>query len=453
MSFIDRLARAFAADGRSLYLVGGCVRDALLDIEVHDYDLTTDAIPDVVKRLIKKAEPKCSIYDVGEKFGTIGAVFGGDVFEITTYRSETYTPGNRKPEVEFGTSLEGDLARRDFTINAMARPAAGGELVDPFGGQRDLQAQIVRAVGDPDERFAEDPLRLLRAVRFSAQFGFRIEPETRAAIARCADSLQTISAERIAQELNKILASPRPSGPIRELCDLGLMRHIVPEFVELREPSRTSARHKDTFEHTLMVMDRAPRVLTVRWGAMLHDIAKPRTMTVDDDEVHFYGHEIVGERLARRILTRLKYDRATIDRVATLVFMSGRINSYEGEWTDGAVRRLARDAGDALEDLFLLSRSDVTSKRPERVAAAERRVDDLRERYLVLQEEEDIAKIRPPIDGDDLMELFDRPPGPWIRPIKDHLLELVLDGELAPDDRDTAIAIARRLFDEQNAGA
>jgi poly(A) polymerase len=231
------------------------------------------------------------------------------------------------------------------------------------------------------------------------------------------------------------------------------MQHIAPEIMELRSPARTRARHKDVYEHTLAVVDRTPPVLTVRWGALLHDIAKPRTMTVDDEEVevHFYGHEVVGERIARRILNRLKYDRNTVDRVATLVEMSGRINSYEGEWTDGAVRRLARDAGDALEDLFMLSRADVTSKRPERVRAAEQKVDDLRERYLRLQEEEDIARIRPPIDGVDLMALFDRPPGPWIRPIKDRLLAMVLDGELAPDDRERAIEIAREMLAEMDA--
>jgi poly(A) polymerase len=388
---------------------------------------------------------------VGERFGTIGAIFGDDNVEITTYRSESYTPGSRKPQVAFGTSLEGDLARRDFTINAMARPALAGpegmegDLVDPFGGRADLAAHVVRAVGDPDERFAEDPLRLLRAVRFAAQFDFTIEPATWAAIRRNADLLRTISAERIAQEVNKMLVTKRPSRPVRQLCDLGLMRHIVPEFLDLREPAKIRARHKDAFEHTLMVLDRAPPILTVRWGALLHDIAKPRVMSVTDDEVHFYGHETVGERMTRRILNRLKFDRATVDRVSAIVALSGRINSYEGEWTDGAVRRLIREAGDALDDLLMLSRSDVTSRREERVRAAELKVDDLRERALRLQAEEDVSRIRPPIDGNELMELFARPPGPWIRPIKEHLLSLVLDGELAPDDKERAIAIARAM--------
>ncbi|MBM2811675.1 MAG: polynucleotide adenylyltransferase/metal dependent phosphohydrolase, partial [Chloroflexi bacterium] len=388
---------------------------------------------------------------MGERFGTIGGVFGETRVEITTYRSEQYTAGSRKPAVTFGTSLQGDLSRRDFTINAMARPASGGDLVDPFGGQRDLANRVIRAVGNPDERFSEDPLRLLRGVRFAAQRAFDIDPDTWAAMVRNADALRTISAERIAQEMNRIMLMAFPSRPLRQLCDLGLMKFIVPELLDLREPPTRQARHKDTFEHTLQVVDRAPSVLTVRWAALLHDIAKPRVMSINDEEVHFHGHEMVGERMTRRILNRLKMDRATVDRVATTVVLSGRINSYEGEWTDGAVRRLVRDAGDALGDLIMLSRSDVTSRREDRIRAAQRRVDDLIARVERLQTEEDVAKIKPPLDGLELMELFGRGPGPWIRPIKDRLLSMVLDGELAPDDRERATAIARAIVEAESA--
>jgi len=223
------------------------------------------------------------------------------------------------------------------------------------------------------------------------------------------------------------------------------MRHIVPEFLDLRSDN-APGRHKDNFEHTLLVLDRTPPVLTVRWGALLHDIAKPRVMSIEDHEVHFYGHEIVGVRMARKILNRLKLDRGTIDRVCKLVALSGRINSYEGDWTDGAVRRFIREAGDALEDMFMLSRSDVTSRREERVRAAERRVEELRERCERLQEEEDVAKIKPPLDGNDLMQMFGRPPGPWIRPIKERLLTMVLDGDLGTDDRERAAEIAREMM-------
>jgi poly(A) polymerase len=285
-------------------------------------------------------------------------------------------------------------------------------------------------------------------VRFSAQFDFAIEAGTRAAMARNAGALQTISAERITQELNRILVAPRPGRFVRELCDLQLMAFIVPEFLDLRRQGATRARHKDNFEHTLLVLDRTPPVLTVRWGALLHDIAKPRVMSVTESEVHFYGHEQVGRDMARRILHRLKFDRATIHRVCRLVELSGRINSYAGDWTDGAVRRYVREAGDALADLFLLSRADVTSRYPERIQAARRRVDELEERCARLQAEADLAQIKPPLDGDELMALFGLRPGPWIRPIKERLLAMVLDGDLGPDDKEGAAEIARAVMAE-----
>ena len=448
--FLISLERAFSRRQRALYLVGGTVRDHLLGRPVHDIDLTTDAPPTEVKALLRAAGSN-AMYDVGERFGTIGAMFGDEQVEITTYRSESYTPGSRKPEVQFGTSLEADLARRDFTINAMATAPGQTEIIDPFGGRADLDSRLVRAVGNPDERFAEDPLRMLRAVRIAAELHFQIADETLDSIGRSAQALTSISQERISQELNRILLSKPPSLPIRQLCDLGLMQFIMPEFLSLRQYAPGQARHKDNLDHTLRVVDRTPPILTVRWGAMLHDIAKPRVMSVVSDEVHFYGHEMAGARMARKSLGRLKYDRATIERVSRIVELSGRINSYEGEWTDGAVRRLAREAGDAFGDLLLLSRADVTSRREDRVRAAEQRVDALQSRYDALQTEEDIERIRPPIDGTDLMEMFGRGPGPWIRPIKDHLLNLVIEGELAPDDRERAAEIARSLMENAPA--
>jgi poly(A) polymerase len=451
---LETLALSFEARNKSLYFVGGCVRDERLGLPVTDYDCTTDATPDQIKPFVQAAGAD-AIYTVGERFGTIGAIFGDRRVEITTYRTESYAPGNRKPRVAFGTTLEEDLSRRDFTINAMARPVLGGDLVDPYGGQNDLSERLIRAVGDPDERFREDPLRLLRAVRFAAQLGFAIHPDTRASIVRNAESLRNISAERIAQETNKILLFPAPGAAIRQLCELGLMSWIVPEFLDLQKNAEGNARHKDNFAHTLMVVDRAPPVLTVRWAALLHDIAKPRVMSVADDEVHFYGHEQVGRDMATRILRRLKFDRATTERVGKIVELSGRVNSYSADWTDGAVRRFAREAGDALEDLCSLSKADVTSRRPERVRAAEQRVEDLQKRLDELEAETDLARIRPPLDGTDLMKLFNRPPGSqgpwridWIRPIKERLLEMVIDGELAPDDTERAAEVAREILAE-----
>src|SRR3954465_2375239 len=378
-TMLGRLAECFASGGFQAYLVGGSVRDRLLGRPSVDYDLATDAPPDEIKRLLN-ALPAEHIWTVGERFGTIGAHVDGAAVEITTFRSEEYAPRSRKPTVRFGTTLDGDLARRDLTINAIAQDLRSGALVDPFGGERDLAAQLVRAVGNPDERFAEDPLRLLRAVRFVAQLDFRLAPETAAAIARQADLLADISRERIAQEINKVLVAPRAGHGLRLLCDLGLMRHIVPELLAMRGMRQDLYRYKDVFEHTLHVVDNAERELALRWGALLHDIAKPRTISHVDGETHFFGHEVVGEGMSRRILGRLRLDKPLIDKVARLVAMHQRVNNYEGDWTDGAVRRFMREAGEDLEDLFKLSRADVTTRREDKRRAALRRVDELRAR-------------------------------------------------------------------------
>ena len=444
---IPALARAFSERGKALHLVGGSVRDHILRRSTQDLDFTTDARPAAIKPLLRRAGAD-AIFTVGEKFGTVGATFGDTLVEITTYRSERYQPGSRKPRVEFGDSLVGDLSRRDFTINAMAQDVSTGEIVDPFGGLGDLQSRLIRAVGDAAERFQEDPLRLLRAVRLAVQLGFQIEADTRAAVREHADSLATISRERIAQEMNKVLEARRPGLGIRLLCDLSLMRQIVPEVLAMRGMQQDVYHHKDVFEHTLQVVDRAPATLTLRWAALLHDIAKPRTRSVQQGQVHFFGHDHIGEQMARRILNGLRLDRQTVERVARLVRMHQRANSYARDWTDGAVRRFMREAGDALEDLLALSAADVTSRRPERIRAAAQRVTELEERVNAIRAQEDVQKLSSPLDGDELMALFGRGPGPWIKPIKERLLEAVLDGTLAPDDKEAAAVLAREMLAE-----
>jgi poly(A) polymerase len=426
------------------------VRDALLGRLVADLDFAADAAPPTIKQLLRTAGAH-SIYAVGEKFGTVGGIFGPTTVEITTYRSEAYTAGSRKPAVEFGTSLEGDLARRDLTINAMALDPTSGEVIDPFGGQTDLAGRIVRAVGNAAERFTEDPLRLMRAVRFSAQLDFQIHPDTALAIREVSPLLASISRERVAQEMNRILTSNKPAYGIRLLCDLGLMEHAVPEILVMRGTRNDSLQHKDVFEHTLIVTSRVPPDVHLRWAALLHDIAKPRTLTVDRGQVHFYGHDRVGEKMTRRILgpAGLKYDRETVDKVGRLVGLHLRPNGYESDWTDGAVRRFMREAGPLLPDLLTLSRADVTSRRKERVEAARRRVAELEQRCADLAAEAEVARLTSPLDGLELMAMFDRPPGPWIGEIKDHLLELVLDGDLAMDDKERAAEIARELVANQ----
>ena len=372
--------------------------------------------------------------------------------EITTYRSDIYRPDSRKPEVTFGDSLEGDLLRRDFTINAMARDPLTGEVFDPWGGRADLERGIIRAVGnDPLRRFDEDPLRMLRAVRFAAQLGFQIEPATTDAIRDQAATLGKISHERIRDELVKALISPRPDLALRLLVDLGLAPWALPEVLELRGVSQQPAHSKDVFEHVLRVVAGTPPRPALRWGALLHDIAKPRTRSVEDGKVHFFGHEDVGAVMARDILRRLRFDRPFIEFVSKLVRMHMRVNAYLPDWTDGAVRRLMLDAGDALPDLLDLSRADITSYRPEKVARAVARVNELEARCAWLREEAERVPIKSPLDGNDLMALFAREPGPWLRMVKDRLLGMVIDGALEPDDRERATEIARETLAEMDS--
>ncbi len=436
--------------GAELFLVGGMVRDLLLGAPLgRDLDFATSALPPQTERALKSAGG--SVYKIGEKFGTIGAVFGDLQVEVTTYRAEAYQSGSRKPEVAFGRNLVDDLARRDFTINAMALDPRTGAIVDPFGGQADLSSGIVRAVGDPVARFQEDPLRLLRAVRFASRLWFDLEPQTAAAISAAAPALATISRERVRDELEKLLLGPSPSGGIRLLCDLGLAERTLPDVPRLRgmDNELTRGRHKDVFTHTLQVLDRTPPRLALRWAALLHDIAKPATKHVENGKVTFHGHDHKGERMARRILGELHQPSELIERVGRLVGLHLRANAYEGVWTDSAVRRFVLEVGDELiEDLIALSRADVTTGRVERRQAIARSVAELERRIQELRAQEDIARIASPLDGAALMQLFERGPGPWIQPIKDYLKDLVIEGDLEAGDREAAMPIARRLYAE-----
>ena len=488
LELLITLARIFRADGKELYMVGGTVRDLLARRPTSpDIDLTTNARPDDIKRLIGQTHP-AAVVTVGEQFGTVRVHYQRetppdetaheavaerkaaqgdtaspvpaalvvetsgdmDVVEITTYRSDQYSEGSRKPQVTFGDSLEGDLLRRDFTINAMARDPLSGEIVDPYGGREDLERGLIRAVGDdPASRFEEDPLRLLRAARFAAQLGFEIEPNTAQAMAAQAPSLARISRERVRDEFTKLLLTPQPARGLRILVDKGLMPWIVPEVLELCGVSQKPAHSKDVYDHVLRVVERSPARPASRWAGLLHDIAKPRTRTVEDGKVHFFGHEDVGAIMAREILHRLKFDRPFIEYVSRLVKLHMRANAYTSEWTDGAVRRLMLDAGETLHDLLDLSRADITSYRPEKVSRAVARMNELEARCQRLREEAERVPIRSPLDGNDLMEIFAREPGPWLRPLKDYLLGLVIDGRLAPDDREEAAKLAVEFMREQ----
>ncbi|HZR39608.1 MAG TPA: CCA tRNA nucleotidyltransferase [Ktedonobacteraceae bacterium] len=454
LEIIITLAEIFRAHQKQLYMVGGTVRDVLLHRgQSSDADLATDARPDEIKRLVAPTKPSAVVL-VGERFGTVRLHYGSSIVEITTFRSERYNTESRKPEVCFGNSLEEDLSRRDFTINALARDPLNGRIIDMFHGRQDLEHHILRAVGnEPDKRFDEDPLRLLRAVRFAAQLNFTIEPVTRQAIERQAVKLQKISRERIRDEMNKLLLSPHPAKGLDLLVELGLMEWIIPEVLELRgvsqQPQPRAPSTKDVYAHVMMVVERSSPQLATRWGALLHDIAKPRTKSVEDNKVHFFGHEDIGAYMARDILKRLHFDRDFIESVSRLVKLHMRANAYTLDWTDGAVRRLMLDAGEDLLDLLDLSRADITSYRLDKVNRAEARVMELAERCQRLKEEAERVPLKSPLDGNELMAMFGRGPGPWLRPIKEHLLGLVIDGALSPDDKEEAAKIAREMMDKE----
>jgi poly(A) polymerase len=454
LEVIITLAQIFRDQQKQLYMVGGTVRDVLLNRgQSADADLATDARPDEIKRLVAPTRPSAVVL-VGERFGTVRLLYDSNIIEITTFRTERYNAESRKPEVCFGTDLTEDLLRRDFTINALARDPLNGHIIDLFGGRQDLDAHILRAVGnEPDKRFDEDPLRLLRAVRFAAQLDFSIESNTRRSIQRQAAKLQKISRERIRDEMNKLLVSAHPAKGIDLLVELGLMEWIIPEVLELRgvsqQPTVKVPSSKDVYAHVLRVVERSSPRLATRWSALLHDIAKPRTKSVEDNKVHFFGHEDVGAHMAHDILKRLHFDRDFMESVSCIVRLHMRANAYAADWTDGAVRRLMLDIQDDLPDLLDLSRADITSYRVDKVARAAARVTELAERCQALKEEAERVPLKSPLDGNELMELFGRGPGPWLRPLKEHLLGLVIDGELSPDDKEEATRIARAFLSDE----
>ena len=440
--FLDRLAAEAQRRGHALYLVGGSVRDQIMGRLGHDLDLATDAPVSTAKQMLEAAGPD-SIYTIGEKFGTVGDVVGDTTVELTTFRSQ-----DRKAAHDVLAALYTDLAHRDFTINAMARDLGTGELHDPYGGQSDIERRLIRAVGNPEERFREDPVRLLRAVRLAAQLGFAIEPQTTQAIRRLAHLLEGVARERVGDELDRLLLAPKPSEGIHLLDRLGLLPYTIPEILEMHEMERGPHHYKEVYPHTMKVLDRTEPDLILRWAALLHDIAKPRTYSVSDGQVHFIGHDKLGAKMAREILTRLRRPRELVEPVVKLVEEHLRIGMYDPSWTDGAVRRFLRETAPVTERLFALSRADITSQRAHRVAAALARVDALYQRCKELLAREEIEKIRSPLDGHELMRIFGGKPGPWIGQVKDYLLNLVLDGELAQDDKETAERLARQYLKE-----
>jgi poly(A) polymerase len=435
----ERLGSVFAAAGHELHIVGGTVRDALMDRPDVDLDFATDARPDDVLALV---EPLGATWTTGIEFGTVGVQVGARRCEITTFRADRYDRISRIPSVAYGSSLVDDLRRRDFTMNAMALSVAGERrFTDPFGGLVDLARGVLRTPSTPEESFADDPLRMLRAARFVSTLGVTPAPEVVAAMTGMAGELARITAERVQAELSKLLLGTRPRLALELLVDTGLAEVVLPELPALRMAADEHGQHKDVYAHTLQVLDQAIDLESspdpvLRWAALLHDIGKPATRRFEPDgRVTFHHHEAVGARMVRARLRELRYSKDFIDDVAQLVFLHLRFYGYgRGEWTDSAVRRYVVDAGPLLGRLHKLVRSDCTTRNQRKAAALSSAYDALEERIARLREQEELDSIRPDLDGNEIMAVLGIPPGPMVGRAYQHLLGLRMEhGPLGHD--------------------
>jgi poly(A) polymerase len=451
----DRLAKRFALAGHQLYLVGGPVRDALLGRECNDLDFTTDARPDDIVAAVSSLGPT---WTTGIAFGTVGVLVDGRPCEITTFRSDSYDAASRKPEVEFGSTIEADLGRRDFTVNAMAVALpidAAHPIVDPFGGLDDLVAGLLRTPIEAQRSFDDDPLRMLRAARFAAQLGFTVAPDALTAVRAMAPRLEIVSAERIRDELVKLLLAPDPRRGLELLVDTGLIEFCLPEVGRLTETVDEHRRHKDVYAHTLIVLEQAMALepdgpdLVLRLAALLHDIGKPKTKSIEaDGKVSFHHHEVVGASMTRQRLTALRFPKELIDDVSRLVELHLRFHGYSGgSWTDSAVRRYVRDAGPLLDRLHRLTRSDCTTRNARKARALAAAYDSLEARIAELTALEDLNKIRPDLDGNEIMRELSLEPGPLIGEAYQYLLGVRLDR--GPLDHDEAVAALREWATER----
>jgi len=431
------LAQVFKNKGFTLALVGGPVRDAILGRLGNDLDFTTNALPQETKKILN--EWADNVWDTGIAFGTVAGKRGDTTVEVTTYRSEHYDRDSRKPEVEYGKDINGDLARRDFTVNAMALELTTDkpEFIDPFNGLKDLAERTLRTPGTPQDSFNDDPLRMMRAARFASQLDFDIDPEVLIAIKELVERIKIISAERVRDEFTKILMSTNPRKGITLLVDTGLADLVLPEIPKLRLEVDEHHHHKDVYEHSITVLEQAiehedrlggPN-LVIRLASLLHDIGKPKTRAfIEGGGVSFHHHEIVGARLAKKRLQELRFDSATVEAVETLTTLHLRFHGYgDGEWTDSAVRRYVRDAGELLVHLHVLTRADCTTRNRNKAARLSAIYDSLEARIEVLMEQEELSKIRPDLDGSQVMELLNLKPSRDVGAAMDFLMELRLE--------------------------
>ena len=441
------LAQLFKANGFTLALVGGPVRDAILGRLGNDLDFTTNARPLATKKILQQwAE---SVWDTGIAFGTVAGKRGDTTVEVTTYRTESYDPESRKPEVEYGDSIEGDLSRRDFTVNSMALELTGDTpvFIDPFNGLQDLAAKLLRTPVRASDSFTDDPLRMMRAARFAAQLDFEIDPEVFTAMKDLAKRIEIISAERVRDELIKILMSKNPRTGITLLVDAGIADLVLPEIPKLRLEVDEHHHHKDVYEHSITVLEQAisqetrlagPN-LVIRLAALLHDIGKPKTRAfIEGGGVSFHHHEVVGARLAKKRLHALRFDNDTIDAVELLTSLHLRFHGYGDEdWTDSAVRRYVRDAGELITHLHVLTRADCTTRNKNKAARLSARYDSLEARIAVLMEQEELSKIRPDLDGQQVMSLLNLKPSREVGQAMNFLMELRLEQGPIGDEKAT----------------
>ena len=457
---IDDLGRLFRQAGHELYLVGGSVRDALLGQLGHDLDFTTSARPDETHELLKAFTP--STWDIGKEWGTIGALKKADgqewQIEVTTYRADLYRSDSRKPEVNFGDTLDGDLVRRDFTINAMAINVATRQFVDPYGGLEDLADRMIRTPSTPEISFSDDPLRMMRAARFASRLGFMVAPEVVKAMTDMAGRIEIVSAERIQTELTGLLLTDEPREGLNLLVDTGIADIIIPEVPALRLEVDEHAHHKDVYQHSLTVLDQAialekdrghePDIVN-RLAALLHDIGKPPTRRFEGSKVTFHHHDVVGAKMATKRLKALTYPTAVVKSVAKLIDLHLRFHGYaDGGWSDSAVRRYVRDAGDELERLHILTRADCTTRNVRKATKLRRAYEELEWRIDELAEQEELNSLRPHLDGTEIMAVLGLKPGREVGEAYKFLLEHRTDH--GPIPHDDAVELLRQWWTDRS---
>ena len=440
--FLMELSSLFNDNQFSFYLVGGAVRDFILDIDTKDFDFTTNATPEESKKLLEDNNYKTT--SIGIKYGTIETSLGDLTVHITQFRSDTYNENSRKPEITDSKDINEDLIRRDFTVNAIAFDIEQNELIDPYNGLKDLSEGKLKTPDNPNQSFSDDPLRMIRLCRFISTHGFAPDNETFKSIQQNIERVEIVSKERIRDEFSKLVTGDNVAMGIQALVESNLIDYILPEIKDLKIEVDPNHHHKDVYEHTLQVTSKVSSDLILRLGALLHDIAKPATKGIDNGKVHFRHHEVVGARMTKEILSKLKYPKKLISSVALLVENHLRPHTYKMGWTDSAVRRYIIDAGDVLDELNELVRCDVTTKNNEKAETIYKYLDDLEKRIKEVKEKEELKKLRPPVDGNEIMKILNIEPGPSLGKIMESLYEQrINEGEVSKEE---AIKLAKEVY-------